>query len=234
MRQILKDVTWLLGQGMDCNVFLFESEGESLLIDSGLGKRGSLSFSIQKNSSNDLEQVLIEKNVTQVLLTHSHIDHVGGVMDLQSRLELEIIASKIESKHLKSGDSAFIEPFLGSKCSPIKISKEVTGGSVIQVGTFSFVVLHTPGHTYGSISLWDKEKQILVSGDTVFPQGSFGRTDLLSGSSKDLISSLKQLSELDAKILLPGHMPPLISASDSTKNSIKRSYKIAREMLFYD
>ena len=231
MKQILKGITWLLGQGLDCNVFIIESKGKSLMIDSGLGGRMTISFGGHNKSTTILENAIISKKISQILLTHGHIDHVGGIMDLQSKLEVEVIASKIEAQHLKKGDSSYIEPFMGSKCSPVDISQEVFEGDVLQIGDFSLEVLHTPGHTHGSISLWDRKKQILISGDTVFPQGSFGRTDLRTGNSRDLVESLKRLSELNVNVLLPGHMPPVISTSGSPLNSIKESFQNARMML---
>lgn len=231
MKQILKGITWLLGQGFDCNVFIIESKGKSLMVDSGLGGRMPISFGGHNRSTNILENAIISKKISQILLTHGHIDHVGGIMDLQSKLEVEVIASKIEAQHLRKGDSSYIEPFMGSKCSPVDISQEVFEGDVLQIGDFSLEVLHTPGHTHGSISLWDRKKQILISGDTVFPQGSFGRTDLRTGNSRDLVESLKRLSELSVNVLLPGHMPPVISTSGSPLNSIKESFQNARLML---
>lgn len=231
MKQITQGITWLLGQGLDCNVFIIESKGESLMIDSGLGGRMTPSFGSHNKSTDILENAIISKKIKKIFLTHGHIDHVGGIMTLQTKLELEVITSEIEAQHLKAGDSSYIEPFMGSKCSPIDISQEVFEGDVLNIGNFSFEVFHTPGHTHGSISLWDGENQILISGDTVFPQGSFGRTDLYTGNSKDLVESLKSLSELEIQVLLPGHMPPVISSTNSPINSIKRSYKNARMML---
>ncbi len=231
MKQITKGITWLLGQGLDCNVFIIESEGESLMIDSGLGGRMTFGFGGHKKSINILENAIINKKIKKIFLTHGHIDHVGGIMDIQSKLELEVITSEIEAQHLKIGDSSYIEPFMGSKCSPIEIFQEVFEGDVIRIGNFSFKVFHTPGHTHGSITLWDGKKQILISGDTVFPQGSFGRTDLYTGNSKDLVESLKRLSELDIQVLLPGHMPPVISPSSSPIDSIRKSFENARMML---
>ncbi|MFX0122525.1 MAG: MBL fold metallo-hydrolase [Candidatus Hodarchaeota archaeon] len=229
MKELLSGVTWLLGQGLDCNVFIIESQGDSLMIDSGLG----LSFGGQKRSVEILEDIIINKKINQILLTHGHIDHVGGIMALQSKLEVQVITSEIEAQHLKSGDSSYIEPFMGTKCPPVDISQEVLEGDVFHIGNFSFDVLHTPGHTHGSISLWDGKNKILISGDTVFPQGSFGRTDLRTGNSEDMVKSLKRLSDLDVRVLLPGHMPPVISTNESPLNSIKQSFQNARMMLSY-
>ncbi|MFX0209646.1 MAG: MBL fold metallo-hydrolase [Candidatus Hodarchaeota archaeon] len=220
---------WLLGQGLDCNVFIIESKGESLMIDSGLG----LGFGGQKSSNEILKDAISSKNISQILLTHGHIDHVGGIMALQSEIKLEVITSEIEAQHLKLGDSSYVEPFMGSQCLPIEITKEVVEGDVLNIGDFSFRILHTPGHTHGSISLWDETNQILISGDTVFPQGSFGRTDLRTGSSEQMVASLERLSNLDIQVLLPGHMPPVMSTSGSPLNSVKQSFQNARMMLSY-
>jgi glyoxylase-like metal-dependent hydrolase (beta-lactamase superfamily II) len=234
MKQLYHGISLILGQGLDCNVFIIESNDESLLIDSGLGDSFSQGYGVQPNSLIQLERAIKERNIDQAVLTHGHLDHVGGIMGLQSKLHLKkIYASEIEAKYLKKGDSSFISPFFGSKCSPINITHELEEGDRITIGEYDFQVLHTPGHTSGSISLWEAKNKILVSGDTVFPHGSFGRTDLPSGSSKNLIDSLKRLTKLDVKILLPGHMPPSSSSSDATARSIKRSYEIAREMLLY-
>ncbi|MFX0013498.1 MAG: MBL fold metallo-hydrolase [Promethearchaeota archaeon] len=237
MEQLAHGITWLLGQGLDCNVFIIESEDESLLIDSGLGGRINYGFGVHPDSLRVLKKAIEQKNIEQVFLTHGHIDHVGGIMALQSQFDFKISTSKIEAEYLKTGNSSYIEPFLGSThdsaSPPIKVSHELEEGMYLDIGEFSFQVLHTPGHTHGSSCLWDKSHRILVSGDTVFPQGSFGRTDLLSGSDEELLSSLRRLSELNVTILLPGHMPPVISTTSSPINSIKQSFENARMMLAY-
>ena len=101
MKELLTGITWLLGQGLDCNVFIIESKGESLMIDSGLG----LSFGGQKTSTEILKDAIDRKKITQILLTHGHIDHVGGIMALQPTIDLDVITSDMEAQHLKKGDS---------------------------------------------------------------------------------------------------------------------------------
>ncbi|MHA2225770.1 MAG: MBL fold metallo-hydrolase [Candidatus Hodarchaeales archaeon] len=230
MKQISRGITWLLGQGMDCNVFIIESEKDSLLVDSGLGRTINYNFGAQTDSLKTLEKILLQKNVNQVFLTHAHIDHVGGIMALQGKLDLKVFTSEIEAQHLKIGDNSYIEPFFNSKCEPIEIAVELKDKANIDIGHFSFQVLYTPGHTKGSSCLWDEEHHVLVSGDTVFPQGSFGRVDLPSGSSEEMVASLRRLSELKVTTFLPGHMPPMVSTSESLSNSIENSFKNARMM----
>ncbi|MHA1969752.1 MAG: MBL fold metallo-hydrolase, partial [Candidatus Hodarchaeales archaeon] len=86
MKELIRGITWFLGQGLDCNAFIIESEGQSILIDSGLGGGMTQTFGVQKNSVGDLEQIIKQKKINRVFLTHGHIDHVGGTMALQSKL----------------------------------------------------------------------------------------------------------------------------------------------------
>jgi len=234
MKEIIRGISWLLGTGYDCNVFIIESEGSSILIDSGLGDKIIHGIGSDIKSVPLLRKVIQERNISQVVLTHGHIDHIGGIMALQSEYDLEIITSDIEAKFLTKGEDSYIDPILGSSCDPVIISKAVKENDIFKIGRFTFKVLLTPGHTAGSICLWDEAQKILISGDTVFPQGSFGRTDLPSGNSSQLILSLERLAKLKVNVLLPGHMSPQISGdSDFISNSIQESYRSAKIMLSY-
>ena len=204
----------------NCYVLGDEKSKEGAVIDPG-------------GDPEDIEKVIEKEklNIKYIILTHGHIDHIGGILDLQLDKKCEISASVVEARHLSSGNSSYLDPILHSTCKPIKTSKNVKEGDTIQVGDFSFNVMITPGHTKGSVSLYEPEKKILISGDTVFPQGSFGRTDLPSGSSSELLQSLKRLSELKIHVLLPGHMPPIVSSDPIS--SINESLQNAQMMLSY-
>jgi hydroxyacylglutathione hydrolase len=77
---------------------------------------------------------------------------------------------------------------------------------VIDLGKWKLDVMETPGHSQGSICLYEKSEKILFSGDTVFPDGNIGRTDMYGGDTTELISSVERLTKLDVKTMYPGHM----------------------------
>ncbi|NVM29172.1 MAG: MBL fold metallo-hydrolase [Candidatus Helarchaeota archaeon] len=89
-----------------------------------------------------------------------------------------------------------------------------------------FKLFKIPGHTAGSIVLYESSKKLLISGDVVFPEGSFGRTDFPIGSGAQLVESLKKIAEMDVEILLAGHRPPIMKNANNQK-----SYQIAKLML---
>ena len=83
-------------------------------------------------------------------------------------------------------------------------------GDVIETELWPLTVLWTPGHTRGSMCLYNREHRILFSGDTVFPDGYYGRTDGESGSQEAMGDSLRKLDRLDVEHLLPGHGSPVL------------------------
>jgi glyoxylase-like metal-dependent hydrolase (beta-lactamase superfamily II) len=97
----------------------------------------------------------------------------------------------------------------GAVSRTITVDRSLRDKNVIKTQNFSFEVVHTPGHTPGSICLYDKMKKILISGDTLF-EDSIGRTDLQGGNKQDMQKSLQRLSKLDINYLLPGHGEPKI------------------------
>ena len=96
-------------------------------------------------------------------------------------------------------------------------------GSVLRLGPAEFQVLHTPGHTQGSISLWIPAENKLIAGDTLF-RDSIGRTDLPGGNSRQILSSIKtRLFELpDHAIVFPGHGPETTIGREKERNPFLR------------
>ena len=135
---------------------------------------------------------LKEQNLTPeaVLLTHGHFDHVGAVKALVEEYGCPV--------YLHPGDTSME----GHLAKGLYWTKTYEEGDVISVGSMDFTVLHTPGHTPGSVCL--KCEDTLFSGDTLFA-GACGRTDFPGGSWEQMMQSLRRLAELEDCTVLSGH-----------------------------
>ena len=145
------------------------------------------------------ETVLMEtsrlgKTIAGILLTHGHFDHVGGVRFLAQRLECPIY---IHEKEL-----TLPENFTDG---PLVFTRHYGEGDVVELAGLSLKVLHTPGHTPGSVCLVAEDT--IFSGDTLF-MDSCGRTDFPGGDNALMRKSLRRLADLDGDYqVLPGHGP---------------------------
>ncbi len=129
--------------------------------------------------------------IEAIWLTHGHIDHAGGAMDLKDALGVEIVGPHADDAFLLSGleDQArmFGLPGAVRNCSPDRWLNE---GDVLEIAGHRFEVLHTPGHAPGHVVFFDREAKFLHAGDVLF-SGSIGRTDLPGGDHATLIASIK-------------------------------------------
>lgn len=137
-----------------------------------------------------------------VVLTHCHIDHTGGVSALLRDFPVPLAAHPLAARHLHSPFNAEMSAALGLEMPPAAASP-LPHNHVLEVAGMSWRIIHTPGHSPGSICLISGN--LLISGDTLF-SGSVGRTDLPGGDFARLQDSLQQLKELPPEtIVLPGH-----------------------------
>ncbi len=135
--------------------------------------------------------------VDLVINTHGHFDHWGNDYLFS---KAKIFTHAFDIPMIKTGIGSCYESFSKNfvRVNPLPIPNEIRLGDVV------FKVIHTPGHTPGSICLFEKNLRILISGDTLFADG-VGRTDLLGGNEAQLVESLKKIKELEFEHLLPGH-----------------------------
>lgn len=180
--------------GCNCSVIGDEQTHEGMVIDPG----------------DNIQHVLdvVRKHglkIKQIVITHAHIDHVGGAMKLRAATGAPILLNKNDYALLKMLDiqAAWIgAPPPGA----VEIDQTLEDQDVITAGNLRASVLHTPGHTQGSVCLYFPAEKKLIAGDTLF-QGSIGRTDLPGGSFEQIIDSLhdRLLALPDETIVVPGH-----------------------------
>jgi hydroxyacylglutathione hydrolase len=144
-----------------------------------------------------------------VLLTHAHFDHIGALDEIRSFFHIPAYIHEKEAKWLL--DPALNGSQLFSGGEPIRLKpaeKILTKENELEIGSFSFKLFETPGHSPGSLSYYLEEKGMVFSGDVLF-KDSIGRTDLLGGNHDQLMKSIheKLLVLPEDTIVLSGHGP---------------------------
>ena len=138
-----------------------------------------------------------------IVSTHGHWDHMGENAAVQAHTGAPIAVHPLDRDRLEHPQPLWA-PFEIPPCVP---AVELAEGGVIRFGAIRLTVLHTPGHTEGSVCLQSTDDGVLFSGDTLFA-GGWGRIDLPGGSAEQIVASLGRLAELEPIVaVLPGHGP---------------------------
>ncbi len=158
------------------NCYILIAEKEAIVIDPGAGL-------------NKILKELEGKKLSYIILTHYHLDHSLAALKLKEKTGAKILIHKGEKEFIKFEPDQFLE-----------------GGEEIKIGNEYLKIVHTPGHSLGSIAIFGEN--FVFVGDTIFEDG-VGRTDLPGGSENDLKETLKKLKKMIKKgmKIYPGHGP---------------------------
>jgi len=197
-------IQWIPGSGWQANSYIIDE----VLIDAGV-----LPMALERFS----------EQIKKIILTHGHFDHTAHLAEIQAMTGAEVYIHEEDAIALRSEVESLSFNF-GARPPMILPDHILADGHRID----ELRVIHTPGHTRGSICLYDEAERALISGDTVFPGGSFGRTDFPGGSTTELRASVDRLAPLDVDSLYPGHERPVTEGAKrhllATQQSLRSYY----------
>jgi hydroxyacylglutathione hydrolase len=191
----------------NCSIFGDEQTHEAVVIDPG----------------DEIQRILAilakhQLRVKAIIITHAHIDHIGGAQKLKAATGAPVYMNANDqplSEHLDT-QAAWLGMATPERT---KIDVNAREGEKVVLGPAEFQVLHTPGHTQGSISLWIPAENKLIAGDTLFLD-SIGRTDLPGGDYEQILRSIhdKLLPLEDTTAVIPGHGPTTTIGRERARN----------------
>lgn len=191
----------------NCSIFGDEATREAIVIDPG----------------DDIDEILAalkkhQLRVTAIVITHAHIDHIGGAAKLKRATGAPVYMNANDRELYAHLDMQ--ARWLAVE-TPERTDVDVSAreGDRIALGPAEFQIIETPGHTQGSISLLIPSENKLIAGDTLFLD-SIGRTDLPGGDSRQILRSIhdKLLPLDDATVVIPGHGPNTTIGRERRRN----------------
>jgi glyoxylase-like metal-dependent hydrolase (beta-lactamase superfamily II) len=191
----------------NCSIFGDETSKEAIVIDPG-------------DDIAAIEAVLARHGLRckAIVITHAHIDHIGGAQKLKASTGAPVYMNAADQELYDHLDVQ--AAWLGiAPPEQTDIDVATREGETLSLAEETFHVVHTPGHTQGSLCLWIPSQGKLIAGDTLFRE-SVGRTDLPGGDSRQIVASIREkLFQLpDSTVVYPGHGPSTSIAHEKEYN----------------
>ena len=192
----------------NCYIVSCAETKEALIIDPGFEEKKDVAIVLREVKQQDLQ-------VKYIVNTHGHPDHIGGNRAIKEATNALILIHKYDAPMLTDPTGGLPKLFGLHMTSP-PADKTLHEGDVIQTGKTTLRVIHTPGHSKGSISLLSDD--VVFTGDTLFA-GSIGRYDLPGASYKEIMHSIKRLATLPEHVkVYPGHGPTSTIGKEKNSN----------------
>jgi len=221
------------------HLYLIVEQDEAILIDAHIGQAAEKV--IEK-----IEEIIELDNLKTILLTHGHMDHIGACPLLEEKTNASIAAHIADAQYVEEPWTQFVTLYQDFNISAqayqdfitiaggrgVKITKALHDGDNIKVGSLNLELIHLPGHSPGSICVYEPETKTMFTGDVLIPSNWFPTTLGVFQDATKHIQSLKRLSEMDIRVLCPGH-EPILQGADVQKEfqlHFDRYYEIEKRI----
>ena len=209
------EVRYICPTAYDSSVYLVNRK---VLIDTGMSSELIIK---------ELESYIRITDLELIILTHCHYDHAAAAATIAEKSGAKVGIHKADLEGVNDNYLS-VSVLFGEPAPTIKPTVTYEEGDRIPIGNGECLeVIHTPGHSRGSICLYEPVSKSLFSGDTVFPGGGFGRTDFEGCEPEKMAGSIEKLTKLDVKNLYSGHGAP--TNRDGNKQ-IMTSYRMLKMM----
>lgn len=223
-KEILKDLFFIERGYLNANHFVYRSNSP-ILIDSGY----LADFDETEKMITDLGVNL--SDVSLIISTHSHCDHIGGNRIIQQRSDCDIALHAVGRHFIDTQDDwSTWWRYYNQEADFFTVTKSLADGEIIAVGPHEFQVIYTPGHAADGIVLYNRREKILISSDTLWEHDSAVMTLRVEGSRAlfDMRKSLEKLESLDVHMVYPGHGQPFADAKRAiakSKNKLESYFR---------
>ncbi|WP_445368884.1 MBL fold metallo-hydrolase [Methylomonas sp. BW4-1] len=199
----------------NCTLLVCGQTNKAALVDPG----GDLDVLLKEVKKQGVE-------LESILVTHGHLDHVGGVAELAEKLSLPIIGPQIEDNFWIEALSQQCRMFGFPESASFTPQRWLNDGDTVKVGNEVLLVIHCPGHTPGHVVFFSEAQRLALVGDVLF-KGSIGRTDFPKGDHQTLINSIElKLWPLGEDVkFIPGHGPMSTFGAEMRSNPYVGAYR---------
>ncbi len=210
------EVRYICPTAYDSSVYLVNGK---VLIDAGM----SSDLIIR-----ELEKSIKLTDLELIVLTHCHYDHTAAAAAIAEKSGAKVGIHRADLEGVND-EYLSVSVLFGDRAPAVRPTVTYEEGDKIPIGNGEFLeVIHTPGHSKGSICLYEPVSKSLFSGDTVFPGGGFGRMDFEGSEPEKMLGSVEKLTKLDVKTLYSGHGAP----NDREGNKqVQASYTMLKMMM---
>ncbi|MCX7982707.1 MAG: MBL fold metallo-hydrolase [Syntrophales bacterium] len=187
---------WRSYRENNCNTYLIDQDGYRVLIDPG-------HYHLIDHWERGLERLGLSRNdINLIIITHGHPDHLEGAAAFDGKAKVAIGETEY----------AWLRRYAPSWAPDILLHE-----GILRLGTIEMKIIESPGHSPASICIYLPDKEALFTGDVIFQEG-IGRTDLPGGDGQKLKESIRKISQLKVKYLLPGHGNPVVGEKEVERN----------------